>query len=75
MIKKNLFLENFARMQNIKLIKSSEYFCVVDKKQCNFRSEINKDELYIDYGRYSLTGLKILSDIVQENIFDFTKTK
>ena len=75
LIKKNLFLENFARMQNIKLVKSSEYFCVVDKKQCNFRSEINKDELYIDYGRYSLTGLKILSDIVQENIFDFTKTK
>ena len=75
LIKKNLFLENFARMQNIKLIKSSEYFCVVDKKQCNFRSEINKDELYMDYGRYSLTGLKILSDIVQENIFDFAKTK
>lgn len=75
LIKTNLFLENFAKMQNIKLVKPSEYFCMVDKKQCNFRSETTKDELYMDYGRYSLTGLKILGNIIQENIFDLPKSK
>ena len=41
-------------------MKTSEFFCKDSIKECDFRSDLTKDELYMDYGRFSLTGLKNL---------------
>ena len=54
-------LFKIASFHKVKIINSFEFFCEEFTKECEFRSKENYDELYRDYGRYSITGLKILA--------------
>ena len=56
-IETNQKLKNISKKNNIKFIDLTSMVCDKDKKVCKFRSNKNKDEIFRDYGRFSITGL------------------
>jgi len=56
-IETNQKLKNISKKNNIKFIDLTSMVCDKDKKVCKFRSNKNKDEIFRDYGRFSMTGL------------------
>ena len=56
-IQTNQKLKNISKKNNIKFIDLTSMVCDKDKKVCKFRSNKNKDEIFRDYGRFSMTGL------------------
>ncbi len=56
-IETNEKLKNISKKNNIKFVDLISIVCDKDKKVCKFRSNKNKDEIFRDYGRFSLTGL------------------
>ena len=53
----NKKLKDITRKNNIKFVDLTSMICNKDKKVCKFRSNKNKDEIFRDYGRFSITGL------------------
>ena len=67
--KKNIFLKNFTKKNNVKYIDTTNFTCNNITKTCKFRIESSKDEIYRDYGRHSFTGLRFLGDILHKQKF------
>ena len=58
----NKKLDIFAKSHNIKIIDQSKLLCSDTKKTCNFLIKGIKDEMFRDYGRFSVNGLKVMGE-------------
>ncbi len=61
-IETNQKLKNISKRNNIKFVDLTSIICDKDKKVCKFRSNNNKDEIFRDYGRFSITGLSFFGN-------------
>ena len=58
----NKRLDIFAKSHNVKIIDHSKLLCSDSKNTCNFLIGGIKDEMFSDYGRFSVNGLKVIGE-------------
>jgi hypothetical protein len=59
-------LNLISKNNNVKFIDLISLVCDHEKYLCNFRLEKNKDELFRDYGRFSISGLAYFANKFSE---------
>ena len=71
-IETNKKLKDISKKNNIRFVDLISIICDKDKKVCKFRSNKNKDEIFRDYGRFSMTGLSYFGNkFYKEKVLKF----
>ena len=68
LINTNNRLKEISKQNNIKFINSELFFCNHEKKECLVRLD-DFNEIYRDYGRHSMPGLKLMGSMISKDFF------
>ena len=61
-------LKEISKQNNIKYINAELFFCNHEKKECLVRLD-DFNEIYRDYGRHSMPGLKLMGSMISKDFF------
>jgi len=68
LIDTNNRLKEISKQNNIKYINAELFFCNHEKKECLVRLD-DFNEIYRDYGRHSMPGLKLMGSMISKDFF------